>query len=173
MNIGKLSSLLTSESLIQSKGFRVTGSLNKADLTVLNNLSMKASLKALDLRGCRIEGDSIPSSVFYGSGIVEIYLPEDITKIGYHAFCLSSLKLLVVPADNRIESIGEDAFGGCMQLLSPIHFPRVTEIGAYAFSHCTALTEVSLPMVKRLGAAGFRNCWQLSKVSLGLSLIHI
>lgn len=164
---GKLSSLLTSESLIQSKGFRVTGSLNKADLTVLNNLSMKASLKALDLRGCRIEGDSIPSSVFYGSGIVEIYLPEDITKIGYHAFCLSSLKRLVVPADNRIESIGEDAFGGCMQLLSPIHFPRVTEIGAYAFSHCTALTEVSLPMVKRLGAAGFRNCWQLSKVSLG------
>lgn len=42
---GKLSSLLTSESLIQSKGFRVTGSLNKADLTVLNNLSMKASLE--------------------------------------------------------------------------------------------------------------------------------
>lgn len=132
---GKLSSLLTSESLIQSKGFRVTGSLNKADLTVLNNLSMRASLQALDLRGCRIEGDSIPSLVFYGSGIVEIYLPEDITKIGYQAFCLSSLKRLVVPADNRIESIGEDAFGGCMQLLSPIHFPRVTEIGAYALQH--------------------------------------
>ena len=49
---------------------------------------------------------------------MEIYLPEDITKIGYHAFCLSSLKRLVVPADNRIESIGEEAFGGCMQLLS-------------------------------------------------------
>ena len=164
---GKLSSLLTSESLIQSKGFRVTGSLNKADLTVLNNLSMRASLQALDLRGCRIEGDSIPSSVFYGSGIVEIYLPEDITKIGYQAFCLSSLKRLVVPADNRIESIGEDAFGVCTQLLSPIHFPRVTEIGAYAFNHCTALTEVSFPMVKRLGAACFHNCWQLIKVSLG------
>lgn len=63
---------------------------------------MRASLQALDLRGCRIEGDSIPSLVFYGSGIVEIYLPEDITKIGYQAFCLSSLKRLVVPADNRL-----------------------------------------------------------------------
>lgn len=164
---GKLSAVLTSESLIQAEAFRVSGSLNKDDFAVLNNLSRRASLKALDLRGCSIEGDSIPSSAFSYSKIEEIYLPEDITKIGYHAFQASSLKRLIIPEDNRIESIEDGAFSSCNQLLSPIPFPQVTEIGARAFSYCGGLTEVSFPMVKRMGAGCFDHCRSLKNMNLG------
>ena len=164
---GTLSSKLTSESLIQAKGFRITGTLNKDDLTVLNNLSNTASLHVLDLRGCRMEGDSIPASAFYGSQISEIYLPESITKIGSRAFAASVLKWLDIPADNHIDYIGDRAFSSCSQLCSVLSFPQVTAIGNEVFNYCLALTEVSLPKVTRVGAGSFYNCWRLKKVKLG------
>ena len=164
---GTLSSKLTSESLIQAKGFRITGTLNKDDLTVLNNLSNTAFLRVLDLRECRMEGDSVPSSAFSGSGISEIYLPESITKIGSRAFAGSVLKWLDIPADNCIDFIGDGAFSSCSQLRSVLSFPQVTAIGDEVFNYCLALTEVSLPKVTRVGAGSFYNCWRLKKVQLG------
>lgn len=164
---GTLSSKLTSESLIQAKGFRITGTLNKDDLTVLNNLSNTAFLRVLDLRECRMEGDSIPASAFYGSQISEIYLPESITKIGSRAFAASVLKWLDIPADNHIDYIGDRAFSSCSQLCSVLSFPQVTAIGNEVFNYCLALTEVSLPKVTRVGAGSFYNCWRLKKVKLG------
>lgn len=164
---GTLSSKLTSESLIQAKGFRITGTLNKDDLTVLNNLSNTAFLRVLDLRECRMEGDSVPSSAFSGSGISEIYLPESITKIGSRAFAGSVLKWLDIPADNCIDFIGDGAFSSCSQLRSVLSFSQVTAIGDEVFNYCLALTEVSLPKVTRVGAGSFYNCWRLKKVQLG------
>ena len=146
---GTLSSKLTSESLIQAKGFRITGTLNKDDLTVLNNLSNTAFLRVLDLRECRMEGDSVPSSAFSGSGISEIYLPESITKIGSRAFAGS----VVIPAS--VDTIRQSTFLWCKNL-SQVTLPQgLKRIEESAFTGCSLLQNITLPETVELGDYAF------------------
>ena len=58
------------------------------------------------------------------------------------------------------------ALAGCVQLRS-VSAPRVTEIEAYAFSNCYALTTVSLPQMKgSIGEYAFQGCEALQSISL-------
>ena len=69
--------------------------------------------------------------------------------------------------DTEIEEIGSYAFSDCSALTN-VSFPLVTSIGSYAFSACSALTNVSFPLVTSIGRYGFLDCSALTNVSFPL-----
>lgn len=83
----------------------------------------------------------------------------------------SALKSLKLPASLR--EIGEMAFGGCDALTS-VTFERdaeLTKIGAYAFSVCLHLKEITLPdALLTIGDGAFGACYDLKKAVLGKAL---
>jgi hypothetical protein len=82
----------------------------------------------------------IPNSLFEGSGITEIVIPNSVTRI----------ELLAV--DN------------CKKLTAVTIPESVTEIGEYAFSNCPELTTVNLPShpIQYAGSDVFLNCPKLT-----------
>ena len=99
------------------------------------------------------EENTIPSISFAcKSRLVNVELPENITKIG------------------------ENAFEGCYLLSGALVIPDgVTEIGNWAFSSCSNLTSLSLPYrLTKLGEGAFNGCSSLSgRLDLPSSLISI
>ena len=69
--------------------------------------------------------------------------------------------------DTEIEEIGSYAFSDCSALTN-VSFPLVTSIGIYAFSACSALTNVSFPLVTSIERYGFLDCRALTNVSFPL-----
>ena len=69
--------------------------------------------------------------------------------------------------DNEIEEIGNYAFSDCSALTN-VSFPLVTRIGNYAFNDCSALTNVSFPLVTSIRTYGFLGCSALTNVSFPL-----
>ena len=70
--------------------------------------------------------------------------------------------------------IGEYAFFHCSKLTS-VEIPNsVTSIGTSAFEICTGLTSVEIPnSVKEIGSSAFSNCTVLTSVSIGNSVTSI
>lgn len=110
--------------------------------------------------GCKIkkyigtqEKVVIPAKIS-GSPVVEIVDGA----IGYGAF-YCSLDLVDITVPNGVTKIGSHAFDGC-QNLTNISLPAsVTEIGAYAFANCENLKYIDLPEnLKEIGEAAFYGC---------------
>ena len=94
---------------------------------------------------------------FCASGVREVTVPENVTRIGDYAFmgCLS-LERAVIPA--WVESLGEGVFEDCYALTSVEMASEAafTDLPAYTFFFCTSLTEVMLPStVTEIGTCAF------------------
>ncbi|MDO4414655.1 MAG: leucine-rich repeat protein, partial [Erysipelotrichaceae bacterium] len=105
-----------------------------------------------------IERVTLPDSVtsignyafHYCESLEGVNLPANLTGIGYYAFSrCTSLAEISLP--KTLKSIGSSAFVNCSSL-SAVTFEEgetegsaLTEIGEYAFSGCTSLTELILP----------------------------
>ncbi len=130
------------------------------------------------------------------TALTEITIPSSVTKIRGDAFkgC-TALKKISIP-DSVVE-IGEDAFAGCTSLsyntysnakylgntsnpyvvliaanntnISSCDLHKNTKvIGSYAFSRCTALTDIIIPdSVTQIGRGAFIGCSLLTKVTIG------
>ena len=62
--------------------------------------------------------------------------------------------------------LGDYAFYGMHKLMS-VKLPKTcTEVKAYAFSGCRALTSVSMPVCQSIGSYAFRDCSALTSVSM-------
>lgn len=98
--------------------------------------------------------------------IVEIEIPDDVTKIGLHAFAYcSSLTSLTLP--DSVTSIGQMAFEYCTSLTEIIIPDNVESIGMYAFSSCTALASVTIPTsVSTIRTGVFSDCDALTELIL-------
>ena len=105
--------------------------------------NFNSSIKSLVVEeGCT----SISDYAFYGyfgyENLAEITLPNTLKSIGKEAFYgCDSLTEVTLP--NSLESIGRSAFYGC-DSLKKVTIPSVSELGGYAFSNNSALTEVHL-----------------------------
>ena len=124
------------------------------------------NLKEVELRG---NWKTIPSGLFYGTGVEKLVIPEGVTEIGPYAFSGSSLKEVVLPS--TLTKIGESAFRDTQ--LTSITIPEgVTEIGFGAFMD-SSLKEVVLPStLTTIGNSAFSGT-QLTNMSVPSSVREI
>jgi hypothetical protein len=122
-----------------------------------------------DFRGCG--GESFTAEEGNGSNaytIREVYLPEDLKKIGKYAF-RNCANLVTIKFPSSLETIGSEAFQGCANLTS-VDFTGLTAletIGNSAFSNCSTLREVDfsgLTALKTTGENAFQSCANLESV---------
>ena len=101
---------------------------------------------------------SIPSSLAHEvTGLTSVVIPDSVTEIGSHAFCMCE-NLKSVTIGNSVEKIYNNAFNDC-GLTSVIIPDSVTYIGAEAFMGCHELTSIDIPdSVTEIGDAAFLGC---------------
>ncbi len=113
---------------------------------------------------------------FYGAKNLKVLnLPKDaaVKSIGQYAFAnCTGLESVILPA--AVETIEKYAFSGCSSLKT-IELPSATtSLGDYAFTNCTALEKIELPAgVKTLGGSAFSGCVSLADVTLSSVLTSI
>lgn len=103
---------------------------------------------------------AIPSGVSYidtgvlsgCSGVTSIVVAEENTRYRSYNNCLidttyktlvAGCKTSVIPADGRVTSIGDNAFGKNAGLSSIVIPTAITDIGRYAFYECTSLASTT------------------------------
>ena len=119
---------------------------------------------------------TIPSYLFYNTGIQEIRIPDSVKNIGVGVFCrCASLESVTFPAG--LENIGTDCFYGCTSL-KKVDLPAgvrnlggslgsdgwSTSNGSGAFRGCTALEEVTLPQNLDFASTAFSGCSALKTI---------
>lgn len=106
----------------------------------------------------------IAYEVFYNNpNIVEINMPNQITRVGLFAFqyCRNLKKITL---SDKLETLGDSCFWGCSNL-GTIHLPAsLKKIEPYAFWN-TAIKEIDIPeSVKEIGLGAFNQCQKLETV---------
>ena len=102
----------------------------------LRNINLPQSIR-------RIESDAFRDC----ESLKEIWLPRCIDDININTFSgCHSLERVYIPSG--VEFIGLGAFTDCRSLRSLL-IPVMTSIEAYAFSGCSALSEIQLPIISK------------------------
>jgi len=106
----------------------------------------------------------IGGSMFSGTAIKSIILPEGIQKIPNSCFSnCKQLESIVIP-DGVVE-IGNVAFNECSSLRDIVMSAALTTIGRNAFYNCDKLTVIDLPeRVYEIGSLAFYDCDNLAKL---------
>ena len=117
----------------------------------------------------KIEGEPIiviGEDAFANSGIVEIYIPNTVTRIANNAFYhCEGLTDVTIPASTT--QIGGEAFDGCTGLKNITIPDSVTEIGGWAFFRCAGLTNITIPNgVTEIGIQTFYGCAGLTNITI-------
>ena len=97
-------------------------------------------------------------------GCQNTIIPNTVTAIGDDAFggCVN-LKNITVP--NSVKVIGKNAFSGCSSLTRITIQNGVVEIGETAFAYCHQLKNINLPPgLKTIGKGAFYECKSLSSI---------
>ena len=120
-----------------------------------------SSLKEITLPSTGITEYS--ASLFLGSAVEKVILPEGMEIIPASAFFASNLKEITLPS--TVKRVDDNAFAGCANLVSVKLNEGLTTIGDYVFMSCTSLTEIVIPAsVETLTESAFIRCNALSKV---------
>ena len=120
----------------------------------------------------------IPSTVEYvgrqafgGPAFISVDLSRTkITELNQTFYGATNMTSVSLPS--TITVLKDNAFRNCIKL-NTINFngAKITEINAYAFSNCQALTSFIVPEgVKELGTAAFGGCTSMTTLSLPASL---
>lgn len=98
--------------------------------------------------------------------IINIILPEGITRIGAWAFCgCSKLKNIEIPSS--INRIADFAFCDCSSLTSVIIPEGVKSVENSVFQNCSSLTSVIIPeSVVSIEPAAFYQCRELTSIKI-------
>ena len=111
----------------------------------------------------------------YVGSSLDIELPQSYDGEAYSiGTVFRGTKITSIEIPNSVTSIGDDAFSGCTSLTS-IEIPNsVTSIGSYAFSGCTSLTSIEIPnSVTSIGDNAFQNCTRLASIEIPNSVTSI
>lgn len=109
----------------------------------------------------------IPETVTYDGNTYPV------TSVGDEAFS-GCIGLVSVVIPNSVRSIGDNAFDGCKGLTSITIPNSVTSIGSLTFSGCTGLTNITIPnSVTSIGSSAFSDCLGLTSVIIGNSVTSI
>lgn len=123
---------------------------------------------------------SIGSYAFYGSGVENIVIPDNITSIYERAFekC-TYLTEFTVP--ESVTKISAYAFNGCTALKTLTLHDGITEIGQNAFTDCNSLVEstknekkIVFPAnLKTIGESAFSGCAAIKEIVFNENLTGI
>lgn len=130
--------------------------------------------------GCwQIEEVAIPNGVrqispfaFSGTYVVDITLPDSLTKVGASAFA-QCRNLKRVDFGDGIVEIGKSAFHFCGKLTEAALPDSTLAIGESAFEGC-ALETFAIPEgVTRIEASTFESCFNLSEITIPIGIQSI
>ena len=115
----------------------------------------------------------IGSRAFFGTGIIDLVIPDSVTEIGIRAF-YACKNLKTVSIGSGLAEIPDFAFYGCTNL-EEVHLSNGTRtIGKQAFQNCSALTTLDLgDTLNTIGQAAFLGCASLVNLELPGSLTTI
>ncbi len=118
--------------------------------------------------------NSVIKSLGYGTfyecdALVDIVLPASLENIGESTFTQSAkLRSVRFEEGSKLKTIGNRAFGNCFELVS-IDLPAGLDfIDQSAFYYCVKLESIVLPdSVTEIAAFAFSGCYALSSVNIG------
>jgi hypothetical protein len=173
---GTLSTLMSEEDMHQIVNLKIEGTLNDADLKLLNggkyvggsnvigggeaHFECDWKVETLDLSEMKSESDAIGTFSFFCCvpSLKKVIMPKEVATIGYNAFnmCIN-LETIEWGEDSEIEEIQ-----GAIEVPSlpgaPTHYYG-------AFKECISLEEVTLPKsIKTFMAGAFMNCTSLKRL---------
>lgn len=136
--------------------------------TGLTNIDVPQTVTAIGKRcfwGCHaLQEVSLPKSIkeiqpftFFSCDLKGITLPDELKKIGEHAFGANfSLRAIHIP--NSVKSIGTSAFEKCESLEKVLLPERLVTIERSLFEGCKALRSIDVPSsVRRIKSHAFTN----------------
>lgn len=165
-----------------------------ASCNALEYINLSSSMKRIGKRafyGCdnsyfssiRFENglESIGEEAFAGcSYLCSFSLPSTLKEIGDRAFKESGAKYnysgysVNLSGLTELESIGDEAFAGCIKLYGITLPEGLSGMGEGMFSDCTRLYDVTLPAsLTKLEAKTFYNCTNLSAIGLTEAITSI
>lgn len=150
---GTLSELLTEEEKNTITDLTITGTIDSLDFSVFSPM---ISLENLDLGGCSVSGNRIPSQAFlFAANLHHAILPPEVTVIGWRAFN-NCIRLEEVVLPQNLKTIEREAFEYCPSLTTIVFSNQLESIGREAFVMCWHLKEIELPSsLKSIG----ENCF--------------
>lgn len=147
------------KTIAMPEGLTAIGSRSFANTKALSAVAFPASLK------------TIAENAFYGSGLTELTVPENV-EVGDRAFnsCTSLLKVKLPASLTKIPGY---LFYSCTALETVELAGEVSEIGASAFNNCYKL-KIQIPStVTKIGESAFANCRALTQVTVPASITHL
>lgn len=114
---------------------------------------------------------TIGDYAFYGSGIINLSLPEGLEEIGDNCFA-NSVDLETFTFPSTLKEIGVGSFKHCSSL-EELEINSAIEISKETFKYCDSLNKVTLNDVISIGESAFENCSKIEKLILGDSIVSI
>lgn len=109
---------------------------------------------------------TIGQEAFYRcTALTSVDLPNSLTDIAYMAFSYTAIQNINISN----AAIGRYSFSSCANLKQVVFGEQLTSINEYAFSNCTALTEIDIPNGKVTWSA-FDGCSAIQTVNIGKSV---
>lgn len=213
----KLSSVKLPNSLTTIEGFAFSYCSSLVDVTLpstmttleygafenctsLRSVTIPNSVNTVDapFYGCSSLSDiKVPdylyeTSIFSGTGITDITVPEGTTVVGSFADCTklasitfpegikaltdfsgcSSLRAIDIP--DGVSVIGSALFRGCVNLTKVTIPNSVVSLEWFAFSDCSSLTRITIPNhIATISSGAFSGCSLLTNVTLGSGVASI
>ena len=138
---------------------------------------------------------TIPQTLFAGTGLEQITIPDTVKTIKSHAFVnCDSLREVNLPESlttigdgvfyvcdglpyidfpESLVTIGEATFAGC-DVLETVNLPeRLTKIGKNTFANCPSFKGVQMENVSEIGDYAFYNCDSLTEIELPETLAKL
>lgn len=127
-----------------------------------------------------INGNSLQSITMQPQSVVEIHIPEGVTRIESTAMPGNSWVQKIVIPDSVVDIDGYDPpawsgpFQNCSNLQTVEFGNNVKTIGSLAFSNCSKLEFAELsPTVQTIGWEAFQNCTSLTSLIIPNSVTNI
>ena len=123
----------------------LTGRLSGADFKSLKSHITNGRVTGLNLEGCTVEDNMIPSSAFQRvKNLWYVTLPAGIDSIGVRAFRFSGLRQIVLPAS--VKSLDVEAFARCTEMTGDIRIPEgMRKMAHDCFFGCYKVKNIYVP----------------------------
>lgn len=118
---------------------------------------------------------AVKESGFEGSAVTKLSIPSNIKTIGAKAFkdCKSLTKVYFYRSTDDCKEIGNFAFSGCTALTDLDLSKKLVKIGSFAFNAC-GIKSIDIPRdVTTIGASAFSFCADLEHVTIAVKLSEV